>query len=313
MIKKTTFLYIFALTSLIIFLSGCQTTPKTAPTENIEIEIALPTTISATKMPTATILPAPTEPTLALNAILEEIEGRVEVKMDADTEFSIAENGASINPLGEVRTQEDGYTRIDLSSGSIIRMAPLSHFTLVSNQPKKDSLFTQITLELGQLWVVLNGGSVEIETPSGVAAVRGSYMMVKIDPETQEVLITCLEGLCQLENEMGIVQLFNGQRAKLFPTILPEIEEMRERDFAEWLVFVPEAKETFPLLEEMGLLPWDDWEKYIPGEYGVRPDLDSLFPNIGTPPAPPVFDGSSLPDGSNLPDGENLPGGGLGS
>ena len=300
--KKTSLLLVFLLSAA---LFACQ------PGELPEAELATvsPITASETSSVRATSGATPNAiPTAdsALNAILQEIEGSVEAKDVVETGFSSAENGRTIAENGQVRTLENGFTRVDLSSGTLIRMAPLSYFTLVENQPADEGLLTRIKLELGQIWIVLNGGSLEVETPSGQASVRGSYMMVEIDPETQSALVTCLEGNCSIETPAGKVELVNGQRARLQPPALtggiyqlPLIEKMSERDFAGWLFFAPEAKNIFPLLEKEQILPWDDWQSYLPEDDATWLDLlDGL-------PDEPLLDGNLLPDdGSLLPDGD---------
>lgn len=302
---------------LILNLFACQTPPSTpANTANP----AIPTAPQSPLSPTATTLALPeasSTPELALKAILQEVKGSVEAKDLNDAAFSNAENGRTIQEEGQVRTYEDGYTRIDLSTGTLIRMAPQSYFTLLENTPKEESLFTRIKLEVGQIWVILNGGSLEVETPSGQASVRGSYMMIEINPETQDVIITCLEGQCSLENPAGIVDLRNGQRAKLdLPDKdedfhIPTVSAMSERDFAEWLFFAPESEEIFPELKEEGIVPWDEWENYIP-----QTDAD-FFDLLEQLPGDPFRDGDLLPEDDNLlprnedghlpGDGERLP------
>jgi hypothetical protein len=281
-------------------LAACQATPS-PPTSNTNAQnlTDLAVTASQTEAPT----PVPTAtPNPALSAILNEVEGSVEAKDLSEIDFSNAENGRTLQEEGQVRTYEDGYTRIDLSTGTLIRMAPSSYFILVENHPEEDSLFTRIKLEVGQIWVVLNGGSLEVETPSGQAAVRGSYMMVEIDPETQAALVTCLEGNCSLENAAGMVaKMTNGQRAQLQPPALneddlelPIIEEMSERDFAEWLFFAPESEDIFPLLEEEGIVPWENWEEYIPEEDDDWFELEENYSDD------PLLDGDLLPEGDGI-------------
>ncbi len=283
--------------SLILFLlAGCQSPAPTALSSTAKI------TPTETSTPPAPIEPSPTSD-FTLSATLQEVEGSVKIATGVGKTFSPAQNGTLLEENGQVRTLEDGYTRIDLSTGTLIRMAPLSEFTLISNEEKDESLLTRIQLKLGQIWVILNGGSVEVETPSGLAAVRGSYMMVEINPETQDILITCLEGNCSLENATGVIEMVSGQRAILKSSgeevLLPFIEEMSERDFAEWLFFVPESEDVFPLLQETGILPWENWRDFIPDENNPHPSLDEYFP-----------DGSRLPNGGGLPDGGELPNGG---
>jgi len=304
LLMKKNLAYLALLLSLSLFACQPPPTPTALPSATSE------TIATETESPANLVSPTATLNT-ALNAILQEIEGSVQAKDISEADFVSAEDGRTIEEDGQVRTLEDGYTRVDLSSGTLIRMAPLSYFTLVENQPQDDSLFTRIKLEVGQIWIILNGGSLEVETPSGQASVRGSYMMIEIDPETQATLVTCLEGNCSLKNPAGIVELVNGQRAKLdLPDLdgedfhIPTIEKMSERDFAKWLFFAPEAGEIFPFLEEEGILPWKEWQNYIP-------ETDEDFFNLlEALPDEPLLDGDLLPldeDGLPLLDGDVLP------
>lgn len=280
--------------AFMLALTGCvpaTTTPLPSvsqPTEETKL---------ITITPTPTNEPNTEEPTdSTLNATLNEVEGNVEAKNIEEIDFSTAADGRTIEEEGQVRTLEDGYTRVDLSTGTLIRMAPHSYFTLLENQPKDEGLFTRIKLEIGQIWVVLNGGSLEVTTPSGEASVRGSYMMVEINPETKEVIITCLEGNCTLKNPAGTLALINGQRAKLQPPeltggafVLPVIQKMSERDFAAWLFFVPESKEIFPFLEKEKVLPWENWQDFVPDENEPWLDFEATLPDD------PFFSGDLLP------------------
>ena len=139
---------------------------------------------------------APQPSASPLTGTLSELSGRVESKQAEETAFQLVEAGDVLQVNDQVQTGDDGRVRIDLSSGTILRVAPASLFTLTSNEEVEGGLATKLKLELGRLYIILSGGSVDVETPSGVASVLGSYMMVEIDPVTQDVTITCLEGDC---------------------------------------------------------------------------------------------------------------------
>jgi hypothetical protein len=175
----------------------------------------------------------------------------VESKSAAEPAFQSAEAGDMIQVNDQVQTGDDGRARVDLSSGTIIRVAPSSLFTLTSNQTADGGLATKLKLELGRIFIILNGGSVDVEMPSGVASVRGSYMMVGINPDTQDVIVTCLEGNCSA----GGVNFTDGQKVafrydpatgKYGPPIL---EEMSAEDFRLWLESNPEAQQIYNQLK----------------------------------------------------------------
>ena len=177
-----------------------------------------------------------------LSATLSELAGTVGIKQAGAGAFTPAGANSILQPNGQVQTGDDGRARLDLSSGTIIRVAPSSLFTLASNAPVEGGLVTKLKLEAGRIFIILNGGSMDVETPSGVASVRGSYMSVHVDPETLDVSITCLEGDCGGENGEGSEDATDGEKIILHhcpegtsPCPPPEHEGMSDDDFEEWM------------------------------------------------------------------------------
>lgn len=208
----------FIIAVIIISLIGCQAEPATSP----------------------------------LSAALSELTGKVDIKQAGQNDFAPANPETSLEVDGQVQTGDDGRVRLDLSSGTIIRIAPSSLFTLTSNEETNGGLITKIKLEIGKIFIILNGGQADVETPSGVASVRGSHMKVEVDPITKDIYITCLTGNCSATNPAGTVNFTNGQQVILFafdettgtwtaPGVLP----MTQEDFEEWLNENPETKEIF--------------------------------------------------------------------
>src|SRR5215216_6464927 len=126
----------------------------------------------------------------SLSATLSELAGKVEMKPAASDAFTPADANSVLESNGQVQTGDDGRVRLDLSSGTIIRIASSSSFTLTSNEETQGGLITKIQLAAGKIFIILNGGRAEVETPSGVASVRGSYMKVELDPTNGDVYVT---------------------------------------------------------------------------------------------------------------------------
>lgn len=191
-------------------------------------------------------------PASPLSASLSELSGAVDIKQSGEEIFAPATTDSTLQVDGQVQTGDDGRVRLDLSSGTIIRVAPSSLFTLISNEEVEGGLATKIQLEIGKIFVILSGGSADVETPSGVASVRGSYMKVEVDPETMDIYVTCLEGNCSASNPAGTVNFTNGQKVVLFHRdpetgnwTAPTVEPMIPEEFQEWLDNNPEAKELY--------------------------------------------------------------------
>lgn len=177
-----------------------------------------------------------------LSASIVEISGTVQVLKASEGVFKDAVVEQELEDQDQVLTHEDGRARIDLSTGTIIRLSPLSNFTFETMENTEEGVFTRLRLEVGRLWVILNGGQVEVDTPSGLASVRGSYLHVWVRPEDNETLVTCLEGECSLGNEYGTVSLVAGQTASITGINLPPSKgKMSQEDVDEWLENNPEA------------------------------------------------------------------------
>ena len=177
-----------------------------------------------------------------LSASLSELKGLVEMKQAGQDAFVPASPETTLEANGQIQTGDDGRVRLDLSSGTIIRVSPSSFFTLTSNEEVEGGLLTKIKLEAGKIFIVLNGGQTDVETPSGVASVRGSYLKVEIDPVTKDIYLTCLEGTCSASNPNGEQIIFtNGQKVTLFHQESdgswksPLLGDMDMEDFEEWL------------------------------------------------------------------------------
>jgi hypothetical protein len=186
--------------------------------------------------------PTPTATTDPLSAAFSEVHGSVQAKQPGGSGFASATDGLVLQVGGQVQTGADGRARLDLSSGTLLRLAPSTLFTLTDNQSADGSLRTRLQLFAGKIWIILKGGVLDVEVPAGLAAVRGSYMSVEILPDGS-ARVTCLEGSCSLGNDSGMVNLTNGQAAIVRNAgTPPEPGTMTDEDVQAWLDSNPEAE-----------------------------------------------------------------------
>ncbi|MFN8433859.1 MAG: FecR family protein [Anaerolineales bacterium] len=250
-----------ALLLLTLWLSACTSSPANTP--------------SIANDPTVNV-PVETTPAESNNqasaereAVVSEVENQVAVKTTADGEFIPAEAGVVLPQGGMLQTGEAGRARLDLNpEGTIVRVAPNSSFTLpqiavVDGAPK-----TSIELFFGKIFILLNGGSVDVETPSGVASVRGSLLSVSFNPATQRIQATCLEGHCGLVNESGEdVDLVEGESAYIDEDgVLNELAGIDQDEIQAWLDEAPELNDflselpdpqDYPELQEFDTYDFD--------------------------------------------------------
>ena len=188
-------------------------------------------------------------PALPVTAALSELQGSVGIKNPGQADYLKASATDTLQVQGLVRTDSDGRLRLDLSTGTIVRLASDTLFTLQSNQAQDGSLITRLLLQAGKIWVVLKGGQMDVETPSGVASVRGSYMSIWVDPQTQDVWVSCLEGWCQAGNSTGTIDMISSEGTVLYnfdpqgtvPPPPPELRYLSQQEINDFLTNNPEA------------------------------------------------------------------------
>ncbi|MBL8056197.1 MAG: FecR domain-containing protein [Anaerolineales bacterium] len=200
-------------------------------------------------MPARTEAPdgPPATSTPERSAVLRELDGQAEMRVDAAAEWAPTSAGLILNVGNQLRTAADSRAYIHLTEGSKIRLTPETAVTLNLFNPFKDSLLTSLALDHGQVYVLLTPSSaLDVETPVGLATARASYMSVAYDPDTQTVSVTCLQGTCGFESTL-IPQRYKYQQTGQKPA-LPE--PMSFADYGVWGLAVPEATELVAFATE---------------------------------------------------------------
>ncbi|MBI3167347.1 MAG: FecR domain-containing protein [Chloroflexi bacterium] len=291
-----------ALLLLTFWLGACASNPSTASVESTQpvgevIATEAAETSPAESAPTGNSEQAPA----GREAVVSDFENEVTVKATSDSEFIPAEKGFVLQQGGSLQTGDSSRARLDLMpEGTIIRVAPNSAFTLPEITETDGAPKTSIQLFFGKIFVLLNGGSLDVQTPSGVASVRGSLLSVSYDPETGRVQAACLEGHCTLENENGEeVELEEGESAYVDEEgNVEELDGIDQDEVQDWLDEAPELDgfleevpnpESYPNFEE-----FDNYE-FDPSTYYEEQSTDDGSSQF--------YDEESLP-GTQEPNGE---------
>jgi LysM repeat protein len=172
------------------------------------------------------VAPAPTEtnPKEVRSATVNDLVGSVEGRPSPQEALAPIVVGFRMGVGGQVQTGDASRVRLDLSDGSIMRLAANSSFTLQDAQAEADgSVIARVRLNIGKLFVSLFGGEVQVETPAGVASVRGSFAVFQYspgdpdDPDDDWMVLDCLEGDCEAHNDAVNEQLGSMERIVLGP------------------------------------------------------------------------------------------------
>lgn len=249
---------------LMLWLAACQSTPQNPA----EPAAAPGSTSSSEDAPN----PETAATALPRTATLESAEGTVQWRASEAEAWQAAKIGQILEAGHQLTTGAESRAALRFTEGALTRLGPNSAFTLTSMSTDIHDPSAAFRLDSGNLFIILSGGSAEVETNSGVASVRGSYLNVRV-PASGRTIVTCLEGQCSLATNAGEVALTNGQRSRAIDADLPpdEAEEMAALDYQFWF---DEDDEAFWLALELELLDEEDFGEECDFETGEGCELE---------------------------------------
>ncbi|MEZ0396793.1 MAG: SdrD B-like domain-containing protein [Anaerolineales bacterium] len=184
--------------------------------------------------------------TAVRSAVITLVENDVRARPNEQAAFEPAVVGQEIAVGAQVQSGENGRGRLELRpENTLVYLGPNTLFTLTALEQPAGDPFARLWLELGRVWIVLRGGSLEVETPSGVASVRGSYMGVGYGPNGLNM--TCLEGHCNLTYDGQSWDMTGGQACDILPDGGVNQRLMTPQEYDEWNENVPEAGDLPPV------------------------------------------------------------------
>ena len=154
-------------------------------------------------------------PTVAL------LEGSFEIKPGGATDWSPAENGATIKAGEAVRTGKDGRVQVVLADGLVAELGDNSELLLKTIQMDSgQGLYVRIESPYGDTWHRLDAGSVpvhyEVETPTALIALHGTLVHVTTLPDGG-TFVEVVEGDAVVVGAEERQQVIAGQATRVEP------------------------------------------------------------------------------------------------
>ncbi|MBN2547662.1 MAG: FecR domain-containing protein [Anaerolineales bacterium] len=220
--------YRFSLILIIGMLAGCTavSTPASPTATAILVPVQSPT---ATTIPSPTLPPPPTDtptpvptPTGA-QAIIADLINQVDAHPLPEGTWEQAQFEMVVYQGGEVWAKEASTARLRLDE-ELVRVAPNTIFTF--QQPDDQTL--QINLQEGQMWLNVTGleagETLQVETPSAVASVRGTRFSVRVDKDGRTV-VSVAEGNVILASNFFTQTINAGHQSTVLPGQPPAVPE----------------------------------------------------------------------------------------
>ena len=155
-------------------------------------------------------------------ALMLKKVGKVDVARKNGDKWLHAQKGMRLDSGNIIRTGDKSLAALIFSDDkSLLKIRANSRVTLRGKR-KQASISKSIFLKLGELWTrVTKGNPFRVETPSGVAAVKGTEFYVSVD-EFGNMIVYCIEGVIELINRFGSVELHAGERGTANPNSAPQ-------------------------------------------------------------------------------------------
>jgi hypothetical protein len=115
----------------------------------------------------------------------------------------------------------------------MVRLNPNSVLT-VRTDGNREALAKTLELEFGELWarVTEQRGTFQVQTPSGVAAVKGTEFIVRVDLQGNTTVLT-LDGAVDFFNGAGTVEVSAGNQGQSTgPNALAQVSDISDADLA---------------------------------------------------------------------------------
>ncbi|MBI4521541.1 MAG: FecR domain-containing protein [Gemmatimonadetes bacterium] len=154
------------------------------------------------------------------------------VVVDPNNNQRAAQLGQRLNHGDVVATSPNTRAAIRFTDdGSLVRLNPNSQLQ-VRAEGDRGALAKTLELEFGELWarVTQQQGTFQVQTPAGVAAVRGTEFVVRVGADGATTIIT-LEGALDFFNDAGSVQVSAGRRASVATaSVIAEVQDVQEEE-----------------------------------------------------------------------------------
>lgn len=148
-------------------------------------------------------------------AIILKATGKVNVKRTGRADWQSSRNGQRLNSGDVIKTAENSLAAIMFTDDkSLIKVRDNSTIAIKGKRENK-SITKRIFCTIGNFWLKASKqeNQMVIETPSGVAAIKGSAALFTVTPTETQIVVT--DGIFELFNTYGKVLVHAGETGKI--------------------------------------------------------------------------------------------------
>lgn len=177
-------------------------------------------------------------------ALILKAKGDVQVRKGTSKKWNNGSQGSRLDSGDILKTQENSLAAIMFTDDKSLLKVRDNSTLAIRGKRTNNSIAKRISCTLGNFWVKVTKQNTKmiVETPSGVAAVKGTEFYGIVDAEGNTLVIV-IEGAVQLLNKLGEVLVQAGQTGKLTKNGAPVVFDTDPSSFLNWAYDDRGAKE----------------------------------------------------------------------
>jgi len=148
-------------------------------------------------------------------ALLFKSTGKVEIYQENKKIWSTGSRGYRLNSGDKIRTGYDSFAAILFTDDKSLMKVRSGSDLLIQGERNESSIAKRIFMEVGEVFVSVKKQNTvfRLETPTGVAAVKGTEFYGLVDQEGNMSIIA-IKGIIELINKYGSILLTAGETGK---------------------------------------------------------------------------------------------------
>ncbi|MFQ5602475.1 MAG: FecR domain-containing protein [bacterium] len=155
-------------------------------------------------------------------ALMLKAKGKVELSRNGNSQWYKVRRGSRINSGEVIRTGDKSLAAMVFTDDkSLLKVRSNSNIT-IHGKRENNSIIKRLSLSFGEMWakVTRQKTSMRVETPSGVATVKGTEFNALY--VNDNFLVYCQTGLIEMFNQFGTMMLGANEMGRLIQGAPPE-------------------------------------------------------------------------------------------
>ncbi|MDW7679567.1 MAG: FecR family protein, partial [bacterium] len=168
-------------------------------------------------------------------AIILKSTGDVRVKKSATNRWSRGDRGFRLDSGDIIKTASNSLAAVMFTDDKSLLKVRDNSVLAIRGEREPKTISKRLFCTLGSLWIKVGKQKTNlvVETPSGIAAVKGTEFYCVVDSDGATTIIA-IEGIVQLINELGQILVQAGETGKLTKDGAPFKYQSKSEEVPDW-------------------------------------------------------------------------------